>query len=79
MEVVVSVIGWIGAGLVVLAYGLVSTGRIQGTSRIYQVMNLCGAVGVGIQSYTVDAFPSVFLQIVWGTIALVSIYRLLVR
>ncbi len=50
METFAQIAGWIGASLVVLAYFLVSYKKVQGDSRVYQLMNLVGAIGVGINA-----------------------------
>ena len=75
MEIFVQVVGWIGAFLVVLAYFLVSYKKVQGDSRVYQLMNLIGAVGVGINASHQEAWPSFAIQIVWGIIAIVALAK----
>ena len=75
MEIFVQVVGWIGAFLVVLAYFLVSYKKVQGDSRAYQLMNLIGAVGVGINASYQEALPSFAIQIVWGMIAIVALAK----
>ncbi len=69
------IVGWVGAFLVVLAYLLVSSKKVQGDSRAYQFMNLAGAVGVGINALYQAAWPSFAIQIVWGMIALVALIQ----
>ena len=69
------IIGWIGAGLVILAYFLVSTKKLPPTSVAYQLMNLFGALGVGINVFVQGAYPSVAIQIVWGLIATYGFYQ----
>lgn len=79
MESYSSVIGWAGAALVVSAYFLVSSKRVAGDNLTYQLMNIFGAVGVAINSYFQEAYPSVGIQIVWlliGFTALISIFKL---
>jgi len=66
-------IGWIGASLVILAYLLVSNNKISGRSRIYQFMNLAGAIGVGVNALYQRAWPSFGIQIAWGVIAIIAI------
>lgn len=75
MEIFAQVVGWIGAFLVVLAYLLVSYKKVQGDSRIYQLMNLVGAIGVGINASYQEAWPSFAVQIVWGIIAIVALAK----
>jgi len=67
--------GWIGTFLVVLAYFLVSTKRVKPYSKRYQMLNLLGAIGVGFSVFTQGAWPALALQIVWGMIALISIFK----
>ena len=46
MEIFSQILGWIGTFLVVLAYFLVSTKKIEATSKTYQFLNLFGAIVV---------------------------------
>jgi len=75
MEIFAQIIGWIGAFLVVLAFFLVSYKKVQGDSRVYQLMNLIGAIGVGINASYQEAWPSFGIQIVWFTIAIVALVK----
>lgn len=75
MEIFAQIVGWIGAFLVVLAYFLVSYKKVQGDSRIYQLMNLVGAIGVGINASYQEAWPSFAIQIVWGIIAILALIK----
>ena len=75
METFAQIAGWIGAFLVVLAYFLVSYKKVQGDNRVYQLMNLIGAIGVGINASYQEAWPSFAIQIVWGIIAIVALVK----
>jgi hypothetical protein len=75
MEIFVQIVGWIGAFLVVLAYFLVSYKKVQGDNRVYQLMNLIGAIGVGINASYQAAWPSFAIQIMWGIIAIVALVK----
>ncbi len=61
----VDVVGWIGAGLVLLAYGLLSAGRLEARGVLYQAMNVVGAVGMLINGYVRGALPSAALNVIW--------------
>ena len=67
--------GWLGAALILLAYGLLSSGRLDGKSAVYQWMNVVGSVGVIINSGYNGAIPSVALNVVWMVIGFVALYR----
>lgn len=70
MELFVQVIGWIGTFLIILAYALVSTKKLEGNSTAYQVINLCGALGVGASVFYQKAWAALALEIVWAIIAI---------
>ncbi len=76
MEIIIQSVGWVGTFLIVLAYFLlVRYKKITEDSRIYQAMNLFGAVGVGINVFYQRAWPVVALQVVWGIIAIVALAK----
>lgn len=66
----VDVVGWVGAGLVLLAYGLLSAGKLGARSVPYQLMNVVGAVGMLINGYARGALPSAALNLIWMGIGL---------
>ncbi|MDD9867844.1 MAG: hypothetical protein OXU73_00725 [Candidatus Campbellbacteria bacterium] len=76
IELWVDIVGWIGAFLILLAYYLVSSKKVQSDKSVYQLMNLVGAIGIGINAFHREAFPSFTLEIVWGTIAIVTLIKL---
>lgn len=69
------IIGWGGTGAILLAYLLVSTGKLPSNSRRYQLLNLFGAIGIIINSEIHGATPSVGLNIVWLLIALYGLAK----
>ena len=76
MELFSQTIGWVGTFLIVLAYFLVSTKKVDGGSKTYQILNLLGAIGVGVNVFHQQAWPALTLQIVWGIIAIVSLFKI---
>ena len=75
-EVLIEVVGWAGAGLILLAYLLVSTERLTGRSPAFQWMNLVGAAGFVVNGAWHGAIPSATLNIVWMAIAAFSLWRI---
>jgi hypothetical protein len=65
MKLTIEVIGWIGATLIVSAYALLSSGKLQGDSRTYHWMNIFGAIGFVVNSGWNGAYPSAALNVVW--------------
>jgi hypothetical protein len=67
--------GWFAALLILGAYGLISSGKLQARSPLYQWMNICGAIGFIINSGWNGAWPSVGLNVVWFGIAVYALRR----
>lgn len=75
-QIAVEVVGWTGALLILLAYVLVTTGRLTGQSLAFQWMNLLGAAGFIVNGWWHGALPSTALNVVWMLIAAVALWRL---
>ncbi|MEK7616748.1 MAG: hypothetical protein AAB414_01710 [Patescibacteria group bacterium] len=69
------IIGWIGVGLVVSAYFLLATKKLSSSSRIYHLMNLLGAIGVGFNAFAKGANPNIGSNAIWALIALYGLYK----
>jgi hypothetical protein len=76
VKLIVDIIGWLGAGGVLGAYALVSTGRVPSRSYAYQMLNLGGATGLAINTLYYLAYPSAALNIVWALIAVYAVGKL---
>jgi len=74
-NVFINVLGWIGGILVLIAYWLVSTGRVRGNSLLFQSLNICGSVCLIINSAYFGAFPSVGVNVFWIIIAFYSLFK----
>ena len=68
-------VGWTGAALVLLAYGLLSIRWMDGNSFSYQALNVTGAVLLVINSYYLGAYPSVGVNAAWVGIAALTLFR----
>ena len=73
--VLVDVAGWAGAAALLVAYGLVSTGRLTGRSTGFQLLNLAGAVGLLANGVWHGAWPSAALNAVWLVIGVSALTR----
>jgi hypothetical protein len=78
-EIVVEVVGWAGAALILLAYLLLSAGRLTGQSLSYQAMNVLGAAGFIANGWWHRALPSAVLNILWLGIGVIASWRILKR
>ncbi len=73
MNFFVDLVGWIGALLVLVAYGLISTRRTTGHSLNYQGMNFLGGIFLLINTMYYGALPSSFLNLIWAGIAVYAL------
>jgi hypothetical protein len=77
VEIAVEVAGWAGATLILLAYLLLSAGKLTGQSLVYQGMNVVGAAGFVINGWWHGALPSASLNVLWLLIGAVASWRIL--
>ena len=70
------ILGWIGMVLVLFAYGLLSTNKID-NGKIYQILNLIAAIFMAIGLLPKNAWFSFALQVAWAVIALVAIIKII--
>ena len=73
---VFDVLGWIGMVLVLIAYALLSTNKIN-NGKLYQSINLIAAIFMAIGLFPKNAWFSFALQVAWAIIAIVSIIKII--
>ena len=69
----VDVAGWIGAVALLLGYGLVSAGRVDGRGTGFQLLNLVGSAGLLANGIWHGAWPSAALNAVWVVIGVAAL------
>ena len=67
------IVGWLGTAIVLTAYVLVSTGRIQPKATAYQAANVVAGVGLGLNALVNEAWPLVALNVVWAAVGLYNL------
>jgi hypothetical protein len=75
MEHLLTIAGWAGAAMLLLAYAFVSARKIDPTGTAFQVLNLAGSIGLTANSSYHRAWPSAALNIAWILIGLVALHR----
>jgi hypothetical protein len=75
MNPMIEIVGWTAALLILVGYGLLSTGRLAAGSRSYQLLNLVGALGFVINSGWNHALPSAGLNVIWMGISCYALWR----
>ena len=59
----------------VSAYFLVSSKKLESHDRRYQLMNLFGAIGLGLNVFHQKAWPALAFEVMWVLIALYALMR----
>jgi len=75
MDLPFAAAGWAGAAALLLAYGLVTSGRLSPRGGAFQALNLAGSLGLAANSGYHGAWPSVALNLVWMAIGAVALVR----
>ena len=63
------IIGSIGVGLLLLAYGLNVTGKLSRTDKAYTGLNFVGAMLACVASWMIEYYPFVLLEGVWSAVS----------
>ncbi|BCB77425.1 hypothetical protein GCM10022251_70930 [Phytohabitans flavus] len=77
MGLLTEVAGWGGAGCLLLAYALLSAGRLA-SGVTFQLLNTAGAAGLLVNGAAHGAWPSAALNLVWLAVG-VAAFRTAVR
>ena len=76
LDLGMEVVGWIGAVLILTAYGLLTAGKLTAKNPAYQWMNVVGALGFIANSSWNGAWPSTALNVVWMGIGGFALWRM---
>jgi hypothetical protein len=79
LDLLMEVVGWIGAILILAGYFLLSAGKLDARSRLYQWLNVVGAIGFIANSSWNGAWPSAALNLIWVGIGVVALARIAMR
>jgi hypothetical protein len=77
VDVIWTVVGWIGSGCIILGYALVATRRLSSHSVAFHVVTLLGSVGLTVYALAIAAWPNVALNGFMGAVAMVGVYMAL--
>ena len=75
LDLIINILGWTGSVLYLLAYALVSMKRTEGDSLLYQGMNIIAGSLLIIYTFSLGAFATTGLNVVWVAIGLFTLGR----
>ena len=79
LDIMIEIIGWAAALLILAAYGLLSANKLTANDRVYQWMNVFGALGFVINLVTGTLFfigaPGQYIDspVWWGKLAFLAV------
>ena len=76
LDILMEVVGWIGAVLILGGYALLTAEKVNAKSVSYQAMNVVGATGFIANGVWNGAWPSAVLNIIWVGIGVVALIRI---
>ncbi len=76
-DVLINILGWIGAIALLVAYALISAKRVEGDSTGYQLLNLVGSILLMLNTLYYEAYPSSFLNLFWMGVALYALRKVI--
>jgi hypothetical protein len=71
----IDVVGWLGVVVLLLAYWMVSTKRMEGSGIAFQLLNIAGAAALIVNSLYYGALPSVGVNVAWIAIGSYALVR----
>lgn len=66
-------VGWVGAALLLVAYAMISSKKLEADSNAYQFLNVIGSLFLVANTIFYRAYPSSFVNVIWAGIAVLSI------
>ncbi|MCU1290516.1 MAG: hypothetical protein JWN60_2745 [Acidobacteria bacterium] len=72
-SLIFNALGWVGAFLLLLAYGLISFKKLEADSQTYQWLNITASILLLVNTIYYGAYPSSFVNAVWTIIAFFAI------
>ena len=76
-DVLIDILGWVGAIALLIAYALISARRVEGDSTGYQLLNLVGSILLILNTLYYGAYPSSFLSLFWIGVALYALRKVI--
>ena len=75
MQILVDVLGWLGAALFLTAYALVSLKKVEGDSILFQGINIVAGIFLVTNTVYWKAYPSAALNLAWIGVAIYTLGR----
>jgi len=75
LKLAIEIIGWSAAAMMLLAYLLLTSGRLSSRAPTYQWLNVLSGAGFILNSGWNGAYPSACINVLWVAIGLYGVFR----
>ena len=75
-DIIFQITGWLGSALLIIAYVLVSSKKLQPEDVRYQLINLGGALCLLIYAVYSLAYPFILVNFIWLLIGIRFIWKI---
>jgi membrane-bound ClpP family serine protease len=72
-----SILGWVGAILIILGYILLFNKKLKKNYVLYHLINLLGAAGIFISAFVTQSWPAAALSLIFACISIFYIVKIL--
>lgn len=70
-----TIIGVIGASIVLIAFVLNQFGKLSTESKTYDFLNMIGPAFLVVYSHLLESYPFLVLNVVWATASAMSLFK----
>jgi hypothetical protein len=75
MTIIPNIINSLGVSLILLAFILLTLGKVKQQQKIYNLLNLLGAGLACYGAILIDAIPFVILEAIWCVVAIYGLVK----
>ena len=79
MKIAMDILGWLGSAMIVTGYLLISMHKVNGSSILYQLLNIIGSALLIVHTVYYKTVPAAALNVVWLFVGITAIVRIRIK
>jgi len=79
MKIAMDILGWFGSAMIVTGYLLISMHKVNGSSILYQLLNIVGSALLIVHTVYYKTVPAAALNVVWLFVGITAIVRIRIK
>ena len=76
MKIAMDILGWSGSAMIVAGYLLISMHKVNGSSILYQFLNIVGSALLIVHTVYYKTVPAAALNVVWLSVGVIAMVRI---